>query len=163
MRKIVCLLLLVIAMLVGCSKQSDEVTVLQFKSSDVTTDDQPLVVNATVTIYHQDGIVNKSLIVQEVQVDEGSQSTLKELEDMAKKEKKNTEELNLENYRYDYELKDNILKTTIEFNYHEEDLKVLAKDNASFEEILNEDNQVEYDKLVKVFTDTGYELVDDKE
>ncbi len=75
-------------MLVGCSKQSDEVTVLQFKSSDVTTDDQPLVVNATATIYHQDGIVNKSLIVQEVQVDEGSQSTLKELEDMAKKEKK---------------------------------------------------------------------------
>ncbi len=55
------------------------------------------------------------------------------------------------------------MKTTIEFNYHEEDLKVLAKDNASFEEILNEDNQVEYDKLVKVFTDTGYELVDDKE
>lgn len=150
-------------MLVGCSKQSDEVTILQLKSSDVTTDDQTLVVNATATIYHQDGIVNKSLIVQEVQGDEGSQTILKEMVDMAKEEKKKTEELELENYRYDYELKDNTFKTTIEFNYQEEDLKVLAKDNIIFGEMMNEDNQVVYDKMVKVFTDMGYEQVDDKE
>lgn len=163
MKKIVCMLLIVMVIMAGCNTRKEEKTVLQVEEPELPVGPHTLAIKSTVTIYHHDGIVSKTVVEEEIEGNEDSESLLK---DMSEEEKEGYDAIGFENYLYDYEIKDHVLSKIIEINYEASQLKEIVEEetNAAYmEEIVNDDYEVVYDKLVKVYKDVGYVEVASKD
>ena len=102
-------------------------------------------------VYYQGNNVNKVKTREKVKSE--SDVTLKNLESQAKTLYSNFDKI--KNYNYSVTIEDNTLISTTNINYQKINIDELLKIDSSINQLLNDNNKIDIEKITKVYEQTG--------
>ncbi len=102
-------------------------------------------------VYYQGKNVNKVKTTEKITSD--SEETLTSLESQTKTLYSNFD--NIENYKYNITINGNTLTSTTDINYQKIDIDELLKIDSSIQQLLNDNNKIDLDKITQVYEQTG--------
>ena len=102
-------------------------------------------------VYYQGNNVNKVKTREKVKSE--SDVTLKNLESQAKTLYSNFDKI--KNYNYSVTIEDNTLISTTNINYQKINIDELLKIDSSINQLLNDNNKIDLEKITKVYEQTG--------
>lgn len=145
MKKGVLLGIMLLLLITGCTTKEEKIICTR------TSTMNNMEMDLRYEIFYQGTDVNKVATVEKVITDD--EETLKQLETQTKSLYANFD--NIKNYHYNITVKNNTFTSTTDINYQKIDIDELVKIDSSIQQLLNENNKVDVDKITQIYTQTG--------
>ena len=146
MKKIIILGVALLILVTGCASGEEKKLVCTR-----TADMNGLEMDFRYEVYYQGEDVNKVKTTEKVTSD--SESTLKTLESQTKALYSNFD--NIDNYKYNVVVEGNTLTSTTDINYAKIDMDQLLEVDSSIQQLLNDNNKVDLEKVTSVYEQAG--------
>ncbi|SNT22681.1 Protein of unknown function [Anaerovirgula multivorans] len=144
--------------IMGCNKVEYNVTILRYEPTKTMVGNYEVEQILTIKIFHRVGVVNKSEIVEELFSNNEALDTIKEYKNQIKETYSN-EIFNHIGFEHSSKIEDNSYTSTVVHNYNKVNMKELTKADNIFmylADTLNENYEVTYEQLIKLYKDLGF-------
>lgn len=146
MKKIILLGIVLLLFVTGCGSTKEEKMVCTR-----TATMNGMEMDFRYEVYYQGNNVNKVKTREKVKSE--SEVTLKNLENQAKTLYSNFDKI--ENYDYNVTIEGNTLTSTTNINYQKINIDELLKIDSSIQQLLNDNNKIDLEKITQVYEQTG--------
>lgn len=146
MKKVIILGITLLILVTGCGTAKEEKMVCTRTSTM-----NGMEMDLHYEVYYQGNNVNKVKTIEKVTSD--SEEVLKTLESQTKSIYSNFDDI--EHYKYNVSINGNTLIGTTDINYQKIDMDQVLKIDSSIQNLLNDNNKVDLDKITQVYEQAG--------
>ncbi|MDQ2087845.1 hypothetical protein RBH29_15545 [Herbivorax sp. ANBcel31] len=157
-KSLIFILITLIITFTGCNSNNYSITKFTQEPVVTTINKSEAIVKITMLVYHKDGFVTKTEMIQENVLKNGNADDLK-VYSKSVEETFNNEIFNMEGFEYSFKLKDKVLAFTTTYNYTEMDIKQVLENGKELMHVksaIDENYKITYYKLVESYIEVGF-------
>lgn len=145
-------------MLTSCNTNDYSITICKKEPIATFANESETILTIEILVYHQDGLVKKTEMVEEAILKNGNMRDL-ELYSAGVEETFNNEVFSINGFNYSAELTDTSFIFTTTYDYTKIDIKQVlehGKELFHVKDVVDENYEIPYDTLIKTFTELGF-------